>query len=60
MKGPSDFENIFIHRENVDMRRGINGLSEIVQSAKMGEVSLAEEIVGESRETHARAVLVAP
>lgn len=39
MKAPSDFENIFIHRENVDMRRGINGLSEIVQSAEMGELS---------------------
>ena len=39
MKAPSDFANIFIHREDVDMRRGINGLSEIVQSAEMGELS---------------------
>ena len=36
MKRPSDFKRVFIHRERVDMRKGINGLSEIVQMANMG------------------------
>lgn len=39
VKSPKDFENIFIHNGNVDMRRGINGLSEIVQSAQMGDLA---------------------
>ncbi len=30
------FTSIFIHRKPVDMRRGINGLSEIVQMEEMG------------------------
>lgn len=38
MKRPSDFRGVFIHREPVDLRRGINGLSEIVQMANMGEL----------------------
>jgi transposase len=38
MKDIKCFSSVFIHREPVDMRRGINGLSEIVQSALMGEV----------------------
>ena len=37
MKRPSDFKNVFIHRQPVDMRRGINGLSEIVASSEMGD-----------------------
>jgi transposase len=32
------FNSVLFHREPVDMRRGINGLSEIVQSALMGEL----------------------
>jgi transposase len=39
MKAPSAFTGIFIHRDPVDMRRGIRGLSEIVQFAGMGELS---------------------
>lgn len=38
MKAPSSFNGVFIHRGPVDMRRGINGLCEIVQSAKMGDL----------------------
>lgn len=38
MKRPEDFTGIFIHRERVDMRRGINGLAEIVEAAGMGDL----------------------
>jgi len=36
MKAISHFTGIYIHREPVDMRRGINGLCDIVQMAQMG------------------------
>jgi len=32
------FTSVFIHREPVGMRCGINGLSEIVQLANMGSI----------------------
>ena len=38
MKSPTDFKGVFIHREPVDMRKAINGLSAIVQEAGMGEL----------------------
>lgn len=38
MKRPEDFAGIFIHRDPVDMRKQINGLAAIVQSAGMGEL----------------------
>lgn len=38
MKAASSFAKVFIHRDAVDMRRGINGLSDIVQSTNMGEM----------------------
>jgi transposase len=38
VKRPEDFAGIFIHRDRVDMRKSINGLSEIVQEAGMGEI----------------------
>ena len=38
MKSAREFKKVFIHRERVDMRKGINGLSEIVQSAQMGNL----------------------
>jgi transposase len=38
MKRPSDFNGVFIHRDPVDMRKAINGLSAIVQSAQMGDL----------------------
>lgn len=36
MRDLKSFEGVFIHRDPVDMRRGIRGLSEIVESAQMG------------------------
>lgn len=38
MKAVSEFKGIFIHREPVDMRKQINGLSEVVQTAQMGKL----------------------
>lgn len=38
MRDVKSFTSVFIHREPVDMRRGINGLSEIVQLAEMGPI----------------------
>ena len=37
MKSVQDFKKVFIHRDPVDMRKAINGLSEIVQ-ASMGSL----------------------
>jgi transposase len=39
MKSPSSFTGVFIHKGSVDMRRGINGLCDIVQMASMGDLS---------------------
>ena len=38
VKDVKHFSSVFIHREPVDMRKAINGLSEIVQQAEMGEL----------------------
>ena len=38
MKSARDFKGVFIHRESVDMRKQIQGLSMIVQEAGMGEL----------------------
>lgn len=38
MRDINSFTSVFIHREPVDMRRGINGLSEIVQFEEMGSL----------------------
>jgi transposase len=38
MKAISEFKGVFIHRTPVDMRKGINGLSEVVALAKMGDL----------------------
>ncbi len=38
MRSALDFKKVFIHRDRVDMRKGINGLSEIVESANMGSL----------------------
>ena len=37
MKSVHEFKKVFIHREPVDMRKQINGLSQVVESAKMGD-----------------------
>ena len=38
MKAPSSFNGVFIHKGPVDMRRGINGLCDVVQSSGMGDL----------------------
>jgi transposase len=38
MNAISEFTNVYLHREPVDMRKAINGLAEIVAHAKMGEL----------------------
>ncbi len=38
MKSSNSFTRVLIHREPVDMRRGINGLCELVALAQMGEL----------------------
>lgn len=38
MKDVRFFESVYLHRESVDLRRGILGLCEIVQMANMGEL----------------------
>lgn len=38
MKSISEFKGVFIHKGPVDMRKGINGLSEVVQMANMGDL----------------------
>lgn len=57
MKRPEDFAGIFIHRERVDMRKSINGLSEIVQEAKMGEMLGPYLFVFSGRRKHTIKVL---
>src|SRR5260221_6361582 len=39
MKSIATFTNVFIHREPVDMRRGINGLCDLVEAAQMGDLA---------------------
>jgi len=39
MKAANSFQSVLIHREPVDMRRGINGLCEIIAQAQMGEIA---------------------
>jgi transposase len=38
MKAVTEFKGVFIHRDRVDMRKGINGLSAVVAAAKMGDL----------------------
>jgi transposase len=38
MKSPQHFKKVFIHRDYVDMRKAINGLSQIVESSNMGNL----------------------
>lgn len=39
MKALTEFQGVFLHRDPVDGRKAINGLSEIVEQAQMGELS---------------------
>lgn len=38
MKSIHEFSGIYIHRDPVDMRKAINGLSEIVAASEMGDL----------------------
>lgn len=38
MKSATQFQKVFIHRGYVDMRKSINGLSQIVELAEMGSL----------------------
>lgn len=38
MKSPQSFKKVFIHKDPVDMRKAINGLSEIVQLENIGNL----------------------
>ena len=38
MRSPSEFKGVYLHRDPVDMRKAINGLSAIVEAAQMGEL----------------------
>lgn len=38
MKSLAQFQKVFIHRDYVDMRKSINGLSQIVEQASMGNL----------------------
>lgn len=39
MRSIREFQGVFIHRDPVDGRKAINGLSEIVEQAQMGDLS---------------------
>jgi len=38
MKALTEFQGVYLHRDPVDMRKAVNGLSEIVEQARMGEL----------------------
>ena len=38
MKAPDEFEGVYIHRDPVDMRNAINGLSSLVAAHSMGDL----------------------
>lgn len=38
MKSPKDFKGVYLHRDPVDMRKAINGLSVLVQEAGIGNL----------------------
>lgn len=38
MKSIKEFGSVYIHRDPVDMRKGINGLSVLIQLASMGDL----------------------
>jgi transposase len=38
MKSAQSFNQVFIHRDPIDMRKGINGLCDIIQGANMGNI----------------------
>ena len=57
MKAISEFKGVFIHRDPVDMRKQINGLSAIVQMSGMGELMGPYLFVFAGRRRHTLKVL---
>ncbi len=57
MKRPEDFTGVFIHRERVDMRKGMNGLAEVVEEAGMGDLQGANLFVFSGRRKNTIKVL---
>jgi transposase len=57
MKALKEFNSVFIHREPVDMRRGINGLLEIVQASSMGDLMGKNLFVFSGRRRHTIKIL---
>ena len=57
MKSPREFQGVFIHRDPVDMRKAINGLSQIVEEAGMGELMGPYLFVFSGRRRHTIKVL---
>jgi transposase len=57
VKRPEDFAGIFIHRERVDMRKGINGLAEMIEASHMGELRGANLFIFAGRRKHTIKVL---
>ena len=49
MKSIHEFSGIYIHRDPVDMRKAINGLSEIVEMSGMGDLMGANLFVFSGR-----------
>lgn len=45
MKALHEFQGVYLHRDPVDGRKAINGLSEIVEQAQMGELTGANLFV---------------
>jgi transposase len=57
MKRPEDFGDVFIHQGRVDMRKGINGLADVVEEAGMGALQGSNLFVFSGRRKHTIKVL---
>lgn len=57
MKGALDFTSVFIHKDAVDMRRGINGLCDIIHAASMGDLNGRNLFVFSGKRRHSIKIL---
>jgi transposase len=57
MKSPREFKGVYIHRDPVDMRKQLNGLSILVEEAGMGELMGPYLFVFSGRRRHTIKVL---
>ena len=57
MRSILDFSGVYIHRDPVDMRKSINGLSEIVEAAAMGDLMGRHLFVFSGKRRHTIKVL---